>query len=132
MKRLFFCLSVSAAALSSCAQTKPVESDGWKFIGDKWVTFGVDHDAIHLGDLRDSYSQIVVRVTDAPLRMYDMKVHFDNGGVQDIALRSKIPQGGQSRIIDLQGGRRNLKKIEFWYETKGRGRGRARVAVWGR
>jgi len=34
-------------------------------------------------------------------------------------------------VIDLDGGLRHIKRIEFWYETKGFRKGRARVAVWG-
>jgi hypothetical protein len=42
-----------------------------------------------------------------------------------------IPAGGQSRIIDLKGGDRVIKKIDFWYETKSLGRNRALVKVYG-
>lgn len=117
-----------------CSSSSPRKSvaDDWKFIADKWVTFGVDRDVIHLGDLRDDFRQLKVRVTDAPLRMLDMKVHFDNGDVQDVPLRAVIRKGEETRVIDLDGGLRHLKKIEFWYETVGRRQGRARVAVWGK
>lgn len=104
----------------------------WRFIGDKTVGFGVDHDVIHTGNINDDFRQIRLRVTDGPLKMYDMKVHFDNGDVQNIEIRSQIPKGGYSRVIDLEGGLRHIRKIEFWYETKGFAKGRARVAVWGR
>ena len=104
----------------------------WKFIGDKWVSYGVDHDVIHLGDIKDDFRQLKIRVTDAPLRIIDLKVHFDNGSVQDVAIRSNIKQGGESRVIDMDGGLRRLNKIEFWYSTIGKAKGKARVAVWGR
>jgi hypothetical protein len=104
----------------------------WKFIGDKNVGFGVDRDVIHCGNVNDDFRQIKLKVTDGPIKIYDMKVYFDNDDVQDIAIRHQIRQGGESRVIDLNGGLRHLKKIEFWYETKGFLRGRARVAVWGR
>ncbi|MBK9109509.1 MAG: hypothetical protein IPM92_14330 [Saprospiraceae bacterium] len=132
MKRLVYIVFGFTFCFFSCGTSKTVESDGWKFIADKWVNFGVDRDMIHVGNIGDEYSKLVVRVTDAPLRMYDMKVFFDNGGVQDVAIKSIIRQGGQTRIIDLDGGKRRLSKIEFWYETKGRGKGRSRVAVWGK
>jgi hypothetical protein len=104
----------------------------WKFIGDKNVAFAVDHDVIHCGNVNDDFRQIKLKVTDGPLKIYDMKVHFDNDDVQDISIRNQIRQGGESRVIDLTGGLRHLKKIEFWYETKGFLKGKSRVAVWGR
>jgi hypothetical protein len=104
----------------------------WFFLGDKKVGFGVDHDVIHFGNWKDDVRQIKLKITDGPLKMYDVKIHFDNGTVQQVALKSRFNQGTESRVIDLDGGLRHLTKIEFWYETKGFARGRARVAVWGR
>ena len=105
--------------------------NGWRFIADKIVAFGVDHDVIVTGNTNDDFRKLKLRVTDGPLKMYDMKVYFDNGTVQDVSIRIRIPQGGESRVIDLDGGLRHIKRIEFWYETKGFRKGRARVAVWG-
>lgn len=104
----------------------------WKFIGDKKVNFGIDRDVIHLGNIKDDFKKLQVRVTDGPVKMLDMKVYFDNGSVQDVQIRSLIAEGGTTRIIDLDGGLRHLTKIEFWYETVGFVKGKARVAVWGR
>lgn len=104
----------------------------WKFIGDKTVNFGIDRDVIHLGNIKDDFRKLQVRVTDGPVKVLDMKVYFDNGSVQDVQIRSLIAEGGTTRIIDLEGGLRHLSKIEFWYETIGFAKGKARVAVWGR
>jgi hypothetical protein len=110
----------------------PSMAGPWKFIGDKNVNFGIDHDVILFGNLGDDFRQLKLKITDGPLKMYDMKVHFDNGATQDISLRKQFKQGSESRVIDLDGGLRHLSKIEFWYETKGFVNGRSRVAVWGR
>jgi hypothetical protein len=126
MKKLFFLLALSFI-LSGTAKAQ----DGWRFIADKMVAFGVDHDVIVTGNTNDDFRKLKIRVTDGPLKMYDMKVYFDNGSVQDVSIRALIRQGGESRVIDLDGGLRHIKRIEFWYETKGFRKGRARVAVWG-
>jgi len=104
----------------------------WKFIGDKNVGYDVDHDEINAGDKNDEFRQIRIRVTDAPLKIMDLKIHFDNGSVQDVSIRNNIKQDGESRVIDLNGGLRRLDKIEFWYSTVGKDKGRAKVAVWGK
>ncbi len=133
----FFLLFGALVLLTSCSSPRPSSSvavnpsGGWQYLGDKWVNFGVDHDELMLGNIKDEFRQIRLRVTDGPLHLMDMKVHFDNGGVQDVALRSVIRQGDQSRVIDLDGGMRHLHKITFWYETMGIRKGKSRVAVWG-
>ena len=58
-------------------------------------------------------------------------VYFENNEKMNVALRNVFNQGSESRVIDLPGGIRRLKKIEFLYETIGFVRGKARVAVWG-
>jgi hypothetical protein len=133
LTKVFFSLTAAAVITLGSAFMPATKTAGiWFFLADKNVGFGIDHDVIHFGNWKDDVRQIKLKVTDGPIRMYDMKVHFDNGDVQDVSLRSRFTQGSESRVIDLNGGLRHLKKIEFWYETKGFARGRARVAVWGR
>ncbi len=131
--RLFLGLAaVSVFALTTAFMPVKKQTGAWFFLEDKKVGFGVDHDVIHFGNWKDDVRQIKLKITDGPLKMYDMKIYFDNGGVQDVSLRAHFNQGSESRVIDLDGGLRHLSKIEFTYETKGFLRGRSRVAVWGR
>lgn len=124
-----FCISASFISTSTSDSKKAGE---WFFLEDKKVGFGVDHDVIHFGNWKDDVRQIKLMITDGPLKMYNMKIHFDNGNVQNVELRHRFAQGSESRVIDMDGGLRHLKKIEFWYETKGFVRGRSRVEVWGK
>jgi len=133
LTKLFFSLAlVSLFAVGSAFIAAKKTAGDWFFLEDKKVGFGVDHDVIHFGNWKDDVRQIKLKVTDGPLRMYSMKIHFDNGGIQDVELRNRFNAGSESRVIDLDGGLRHLSKIEFWYETRGFARGRSRVAVWGR
>jgi len=121
--------------LTTSFSTQPASTENageWFFLGDKRVGFGVDHDVIHFGNWKDDVRQVKVKVTEGPLKMFNMKIHFDNGTVQDVELRNRFAQGSESRIIDMDGGLRHLTKIEFWYETKGFARGRSKVSVYGR
>lgn len=104
----------------------------WFFLGDKKVGFGVDHDVINFGNWKDDVRQLKLKVTEGPLKMISMKVHFDNGSTQNVELRNRFVQGSESRVIDMDGGLRHLTKVEFWYETKGFAKGRSRVSLYGR
>ncbi|MBL7814047.1 MAG: hypothetical protein JNL70_03500 [Saprospiraceae bacterium] len=132
MKQLTALLLIFTMTLFDCTSAQNATRADWRFIADRWINFGLDHDAIHFGDLKDDFRQIKIRVTDAPLKIYDMKIHFDNGDVQDVSLKTQFRQGEESRVIDLNGGLRHLRKIEFWYETKGVRKGKSRIAVWGK
>ena len=64
--------------------------------------------------------------------MQRMIVRYDDGGTpENIELRFTIPQGGESRLIDLKGGRRKIKAVDFWYETKGFLNGKANLTLFG-
>lgn len=123
-------LVISIASLSF-ATISTSTNQQWKFIGDKKVNFLIDRDVIHVTG-NENYRQIKLKVTDGPVHILDMDIYFENGDKFDVSIRNKIPQGGESRVIDLPGGSRSIKKIEFWYETKGFLKGRGRVAVWGK
>lgn len=107
------------------------DTQQWVLIGERKVNFLIDHDVIQVAG-NDNYRQLKVKVKDGPVSIKDMDVHFDNGDKFDVALKQKLAQGSESRVIDLPGGSRNLKKIEFWYETRGLRKGRSTVQVWGK
>ena len=123
--------SLTTAFTSDNTSTKNKTGD-WFYLGDKNVSFGSDHDVLHFGNWKDDVRQIKLKVTDGPLKMYKMIIHFDNGTKQNVELKNRFVQGSESRVIDMDGGLRHFTKIEFWYETKGYLRGKSRMAVWGR
>lgn len=133
-----FCGTLVAAFFTMATAFSPVKNfpgkiqGDWFYLGDKSVGFSNDHDALNFGNWKDDVRQIKLKVTDGPLKMTRMLIHFDNGSTQEVALRFRFAQGSESRVIDMDGGLRHLTKIEFWYETKGFLRGKSRVAVWGR
>ena len=124
-------LFITASSFEAPLVNSKIQGE-WFKLGDKNVGFGVDHDVINFGNWRDDVRQIKLKVKSGPLKMYKMKIHFDNGTFQVVELRNRFAQGSESRIIDLDGGLRHLTQIEFWYETKGFAKGRSEVEVWGR
>jgi hypothetical protein len=59
-------------------------------------------------------------VTDAGLNLQRLVVVYENGEPERIDVRANIPRGGESRQIDLRGaGKRRIRSIDFWYDTKG-------------
>ena len=131
MKFLKLLLFISAIALLSFTTIGSEGFQQWNLIGEKKVSFLVDRDVIQVRG-NDKYSQIKLKMKDGPVHILDMDIHFENGDKFDVAIRQKFSNGGESRVIDLPGGSRKMKKIEFWYETRGFAKGRGRVQVWGK
>lgn len=114
------------------ANTKIFPKTRWENLGQRKVNFNVDRDQIVVTAKDGLFNAIKLKVKRGPIKMYRCVVHFGNGQKQEIDLRVNIPRGGETRVIDLNGGRRVIKKVVFWYESKPRAKVRAVVSLWGR
>ena len=104
----------------------------WRVIGSVEAGFRADHDGIVVRGPFDDFRRIKFKVTGAPLNLQRLVVTYENGQPDPINVRTNIPEGGESRQIDLNGaGKRRIRRIDFWYDTKGVLRGRAHVTVFG-
>ena len=104
----------------------------WRLLGSVQARFTADHDVIFVAGPYDYFRRLKFKVTDAPLNLLRMVVRYDDGGApENVDVRFNIPQGGESRVIDIRGGRRKLKSVEFWYDTQGILNGRADITLFG-
>ncbi len=130
---LFFTIFFSEAMTAQQVRRGKAGVPGeWRVIGTTEAKFVADHDGIVVVAPFDNFRKIKFKVTDAPLRLIKLRVTYDNGAPDDIPVAIDIPQGGESRIIDLRGvGKRSIRRIDFWYDTRGVARGRANVTIFG-
>ncbi len=124
-------LAVSANA-QKIARPKPGPAGSWRLIGTVQANFKADHDTIVVRGPNDDFRKLKFKVTDAPLKLRRVVVTYDNGEPDKLEVRENIKKGGESRAIDLKGaGKRSLRRIDFWFETKGILQGKADVTVFG-
>ena len=50
---------------------------------------------------------------------------------QSIDVEENLAAGAETRVIDLHGGKRSIRTIEFWHETKGNKGDKAEVVAFG-
>jgi hypothetical protein len=130
---IVFSLVASQSSKAQIIKTNKQAVGSWRLIGETKVSGGgVDHDIIKVEGPGDNFRKLKFKVTNSGLNMIRMVVTYDNGGREEIDIRQNISQGGESRVIDLKGGKRSIRNIQFWYEDKGILDGKARVAVFGR
>jgi hypothetical protein len=124
-----FSLAVTAQRIS---KPRAGSVGQWRLLGTTHARHTADHDNIIIAGPFDYFRKLKFKVTDAPLNMQRMVVTYDDGGLPEkIDTRFNIPKGGESRIIDLRGGKRKLRSVEFWYDTKGFLNGQADVTLFG-
>ncbi len=103
----------------------------WKLLGMRKVTFKTEMDVIEVGADEGVYKKIKLTVKKSGIHFKDLKVHFANGDVIDVEIRRVIPAGGETRVIDLPGNNRIIKKVVFWYESTRKNKKRATVRLFG-
>jgi len=103
----------------------------WEPLGSRRVSFAVDRDVIDVGAREGTFNAIRVEVDGGQLEMYNIVLTFGNGDTWSPNTRVVFRQGSWSRLIDLPGPARFIRKIEFWYRSRLR-RGQATVRVFGR
>lgn len=105
--------------------------DRWVLLGRKTVSFGAERDVIRVTGWRGEFKRLQLYVRETGVHIADMNVVFANGRTVDVPLRSFIPEGGRSRVIDLPGKSREIQRITLVYATRIGARDKALVEVWG-
>ena len=118
-------VAASAGALPASAQRW--NDQGWRTIAYKTVN-GRDTDTINAPG-RTRQSAVRLCAMNAPIRLRDFDIRFENGRVQDADTRAVLGAGRCTRAIDLRGNRRDIDRIRLRYEPIARGHRRPLVRV---
>lgn len=127
--RLFLILPLLALLAASPA-THIQQS--WVKIGDRTVNYTVDHSEIVFEGVQKNLSALRVKVRKGAINLHRCAIFFDNGQTQDVDIMNAIPQGGESKMIELPADSRTIVKLVFTYDTKNRATQKAEVEIWGR
>lgn len=138
-RMLFLLLAICMLATSTAVMAQSVVSrpnaggrGSWRVLGTITAKHSADHDQIIVAGPHDYFRRLKFKVTNSPLNLTKMIVRYDDGGAPEVInTRYEIPKGGESREIDLRGGKRKLKAVEFWYDTKGFLNGKANLTLFG-
>lgn len=104
---------------------------GWRVLGSRTVDRQGDRDEIAVTATRGDFRGIKLGVTGAAIEFREVHVIYGNGQPDKLDVRQTIPPGGETRVVDLQGNGRVIRKIVFWYRTEGLGKQRAVVTAFG-
>ena len=125
-------LFLLSAGFASEAVLLPAGGPRWEKLGRRQVNRAVDRDEILVTAREGVFTAVKLRIRNSGINMHRMVIHFRNGQPQEITLRNNLPAGGETRVIDLDGRRRIITKVVFWYDTQGLINDKAVVELWGR
>lgn len=127
--RLILMLPLLALLAAIPARTPPQE---WVKIGDKTVNYTIDHTEIVFDKVQQSLGALRVRVKKGAINLHRCAIYFDNGQTKDMEILNSIPEGGESKVIELPADSPAISKLVFTYDTKNRAIQKAEIEIWGR
>ncbi len=102
----------------------------WDKLGERWVNGRADRDIIHVGRREGRFHRLQIVVEHSALELYDLRVVFADGSVFSPSTRLAFGPRSKSRVIDLPGRGRVIRRVEVRYGNLPGG-GRAQVELWG-
>ncbi len=103
----------------------------WEKLGERIVDGRNDRDAILVTAAEGRFEKLMLKVEHSALELYNIVVHFGDGSTFSPETRLVFAEDSRSRVIDLPGGRRVIRRVDFRYGNLPGG-GRAQIELWGR
>jgi hypothetical protein len=109
-----------------------VSAQSWTELGSAKVNGHTDHDEIWVTNSRGDFKAIKLFVQNEGIDFDRVVVHFGNGGSDMMSIKNFIPAAGETRVMDLEGGDRVIKKVDFFYKSNAMTSKKARVVLYGK
>lgn len=116
-------------ALSS---STAVVQEKWIRLGSRTVTATIDHTELTFDGLQHGLNGVKVKVTSGAINLHRCVAYYKDSQTEEVAVLNAIPQGSESKVIELTRTGQPVVKLVFVYDTKNRAIQKADVEVWGR
>jgi hypothetical protein len=126
-------VSSTAAFTQEVVAGKSGPPGTWQELGTITVKSELNHDDVVLAGFSE-YRSIKLKAIDAPVKIVNMAVIYADGKVTQKQVKFDLPAGGESRVIDLKGGRttKKIRRVTIWYQNDPNvPLGTAKVALFG-
>ena len=136
MKKLMMIVSLAVLSMMNVAiAQKPAvvvnDKTGWQKIGETTVDFEKETDEIVVMGA-DKFASLKFKVTDAAIDLINADVYYDNGSSEKIKINMPLKMAGETKVFNIKGGERDLKKVVLTYKTLPNGKDKkAHVELWG-
>ncbi len=124
--------TVGLMALALLATAPAAAAPNWEPLGFRVVNDRAETDTIVVGADEGRFKGLRVVVDDAPIQIHRVEVFFGNGETQVFNRDILVRENRASPVLDLRGGKRVIRKVEFRYQARSRGWEKATVRLLGR
>ncbi len=131
---LFACLSFGLQLFAAPLPVRsPKEIKGrWEKLGQRKINYAIDRDEIRVTARDGVFSAVQLKFKQGGVNLHRFVIYFRDGSKQEVLTKNRYKAGSATRVVDLKGKKRVIKKVVLWYDTKFKSRKRAIVQLWGR
>jgi hypothetical protein len=108
---------VAVFGLRDLPPPPPPPSARWEELGCGKVGIKPDRDSIRVGRREGRFSAIKLAVRGNKIEIMDLTVVYDRGPPDELRVRSKIGDGGETGPLDLKGERRVIDRVDLTYRV---------------
>lgn len=130
MKPSFFQSLVIAGVI--CISLTSLSGQQWVHLGTAKVNGRADYDEIPVTGSRGDFKAIKLFVQQEGIEFDRVVVHYGNGNTDRMDIRKFIPAGSETRVLDLAGGDRVIRKVVFYYKSNPMTSRKGKVLLYGR
>jgi hypothetical protein len=127
-------LALMALLITQCFAFTPytIPQGQWAKLASRTVTYTNDHSELAIDGLNENMDAVRVKVVKGAINLQRCVVYYKDSQTQDIDVLNSIPEGSESKIIELTRSGQPVTKVILVYDTKNRAIQKADVELWGR
>ena len=123
-------LIVSSSFLSNKTHIdRYADLGGWVKLGTQAVSPGVDYDELSITESDETFNHLKFKVTKAPVYIWKVYIIYSDDTSEGHVIKRHFKKGDASRILDLVGYERKIKKIIFNYTRRNTGKKQSELVV---
>ena len=131
VRKLIIPFMLSMLVLAGAVAANAQGGGDWKRLGEKDVSFGIDHDRISANG-HGAIRELHFVVKNNPIRFTKIVINYKNGEHQDVDYAEELVLDKESRAITVEGSGRKISSIDVWYSTDAMNGKHAKLTVYGR
>ncbi len=125
---LFFIVSSSFLSKKTC-NDEYTDLGGWVKLGTQTVSPGVNSDELNITESTEAFSRLKFKVLKAPIYIRNIYIIYEDDTSESQLITHYFKKGEVSRVLDLIGYERIIKKIIFNYNKPNSGQRQADLLV---
>ncbi|MDX1479330.1 MAG: hypothetical protein R3301_16560 [Saprospiraceae bacterium] len=125
-------LTILAICCTLTTTAFTTSSDPWVKLGSRKANMKADQDEILVTGAKGTFNALKLTVEETGVMFHRVVVHYRNGTREVLDIRHRIEAGGETRVLNLKGRNRIIRRVVFHYQSNPLADKKAKITLYGR